>query len=425
MTVEPLPWFDLLGILNICRVSILIVVAVLVIAVSLTGGVPATGFLFGQQTATPQPGSGSGSPYAKNVILMIGDGMGRNQTEAARWEKSGNDMATYRSTSLAMDGLDYTGNVSTASANSAVTDSAAGATALMTGVRTDNGVIGQDETAVKGVSDGARLTTIAELAKAKGRATGVVTTSRITDATPAGVYAHVNDRDDEMLIADQLLASGVDVALGGGYRYFINNTGRDPWEKKGRRTDGRDLVAEARAQGYTIVTDASLLNAAPETPGTRVLGIFDSLSMANESVRAETQQPSLADMAGKALSVLAADPDGFFLTVEGGQIDTTANANNKTAMIGEVLAFDDAVRTALAFADAHPDTLLIVTADHETGGMSAQQNGDGTLSFSFTTTSHTADDVPIRASGPGAERFNATTVRNTRVFDILRDEMDL
>ena len=130
-------------------------------------------------------------------------------------------------------------------------------------------------------------------------------------------------------------------------------------------------------------------------------------------------------MTGKALSVLAADPDGFFLTVEGAQIDTTANANNRTAMIGEVLAFDDAVRTAIAFADAHPDTLLIVTADHETGGMSAQQNGDGTLSFSFTTTSHTAADVPIRASGPGAERFNATTVRNTRVFDILRDEMDL
>ena len=191
------------GTLISAAVLILIVVAVLVIAVSLTGGVPATGFLFGQQTATPQPGSGSGSPYAKNVILMIGDGMGRNQTEAARWEKSGNDMATYRSTSLAMDGLDYTGNISTASANSAVTDSAAGATALMTGIRTDNGVIGQDETAVKGVSDGARLTTIAEPAKAKGRATGVVTTSRVTDATPAGVYAHVNDRDDEVLIAGQ------------------------------------------------------------------------------------------------------------------------------------------------------------------------------------------------------------------------------
>ena len=118
---------------------------------------------------------------------MIGDGMGRNQVEAARWEKAGHDPAAYLTTTLAMDGLDYQGNVSTASANSAVTDSAAAATALMTGTRTNNGMIGVSPS-------GTRLTTIAELADAGGRSTGAVTNTRITHATPAGVYAHVTNR---------------------------------------------------------------------------------------------------------------------------------------------------------------------------------------------------------------------------------------
>ena len=142
------------GTLKSAAVLILIVVAVLVIAVSLTGGVPGGGSLFGQQTATPPPGSGSGSSHARNVIVMIGDGMGYAEFTAARWEKSGRDLKAYTSTSLAMDGLEYSGRVSTSAADALVPDSAASATALFTGVKANRGVIGQDATAVKGVSDG-------------------------------------------------------------------------------------------------------------------------------------------------------------------------------------------------------------------------------------------------------------------------------
>ena len=173
--------------------------------------------------------------------------------------------------------------MSTSAADALVPDSAASATALFTGVKANRGVIGQDATAVKGVSDGVRLTTIAELAETRGRATGVVTNSRITDATPAGVYAHVNDRDDEPVIAQQLLGSGVDVALGGGYRSFISDTAADPWGKKGKRTDAQDLVTLAQSQGYTVVTDASGLETAPSTPGTRVLGLFDTSTLAYQT----------------------------------------------------------------------------------------------------------------------------------------------
>lgn len=425
------------GTLKSAAALLLIVVAVLVIAVSLTGGAPGGGSCSGQQTAASLFRPGLGSPHAKNVILLIGDGMGYAELTAARWERSGRDLKAYPSTSLAMDGLEYSGHVTTSAADALVTDSAAAVTALMTGVKSNRGVIGQDATAVKGVSDGARLTTIAELAKTGERATGVVTTSRITHATPAGVYAHVNDRDSELVIARQLLGSGVDVALGGGYRFFINDTGKDPWGNEGKRTDARDLVSEARAQGYTVVTDASLLGAAPATPGTKVLGLFDTSTMKYELKRAGSQQPGLSEMTAKAIALLATDTDGFFLMVEGGQIDSAASARDYKNAIGETLAFDDAVKTALDFADQRSDTLVIVTADHETGGLILQSSNHGNMSGIFAsgsaltqnetglvfdeTASHTAVDVPIMASGPGADRFGHDRIDNTQVFGIMRD----
>ena len=355
-----------------------------------------------------------GAVGAKNVILMIGDGMGAAQIEAGRWEKSGHNPATYPSTTLAMDGLDYTGWVRTASANSPITDSAAAATALMTGTRTNNGMIG--------ISPGGTwLTTIAETAEAQGRATGAVSTTRVSHATPAGVYAHVGDRTEELLIASQFIDSDLEVMLSGGYRYFIGTGSRDPWWQWGYRTDGRNLVTEAQSQGYTVVTTASGLAGAP--PG-MVLGLFSSSSMAYEGER-PSSEPSLAAMTGAALSHLDDDPDGFFLMVEGGNIDTASHVNEYGYMAGEVLAFDAAVATALAYADTHPDTLLIVTADHETGGLSIQAGGDGWLTFTFTTTDHTGVNVPIRATGPGADTFAGTTVDNTAVHTVMYDALTL
>lgn len=419
-------------------VLVLVVAAGLVIAFSLTGG---AGILPGQtQNPPPSYTPGTGPAHAKNVILMIGDGMGSAELTAARWERADGDLTAYSPTSLAMDRLDYSGRVTTLAADSPVTDSAAAISALMTGAKTNRGVIGLDATTVKGASDGPRLTNIAEMAMAKGRATGVITTSRVTDATPAGTYAHVNDRDDEVLIADQLIASGIDVALGGGYRSFINGTSEDPWGKEGRRTDGRDLIAVARSQGYTVVTSASELGAAPVAPGTRVLGLFDTSTMEYESGRDETKQPGLSEMTAKAVDLLATDPDGFFLLVEGGLIDHAASDRDYEDAVGETLAFDDAVKTALDFADAHPDTLVIVTADHETGGLILQGSGHGVdgifasgsridrnetgLTFGDSA-SHTAVDVPIMASGPGADRVCHGTIDNTQVFGIMRDAMGL
>jgi hypothetical protein len=130
-------------------------------------------------------------------------------------------------------------------------------------------------------------------------------------------------------------------------------------------------------------------------------------------------------MAREALDILATDPDGFVLMVEGGQIDTAAHANNYARMTGEVLALDDAVATALAFADTHPGTLVIVTADHETGGLTSTRNADGSLSFAFTTTGHTATTVPVRSIGPGADGFGTATVPNTRVFEVVRGALGL
>ena len=429
------------GTLKSAAVLLLIVVAVLVIAVSLKGGMPGGVSLFGQQIPTPQPGSGSGSPHAKNVIVLIGDGMGYAELTAARWEKSGHDLKAYPSTSLAMDDLEYSGRVSTSAADALVPDSAASATALFTGAKANRGVIGQDATAEKGVSDGARLTTIGELAETGGRATGVVTTSRITDATPAGVYAHVNDRNAEPAIAQQLLGSGVDVALGGGYRYFISETAKDPWGEKGKRTDAQDLVAEAQSKGYTVVTDASGLAAAPSTPGTTVLGLFDTSTMAYELKRADSGQPNLSEMTEKAIALLATDQDGFFLMVEGGRIDQAASARDFKNAIGETLAFDDAVKTALDFAAQRSDTLVIVTADHETGGLILQSASHGEMSGIFASgseltknetglvfdesASHTAVDVPIMASGPGADRLGHDRIDNTQIFGVMRDVMGI
>ncbi len=393
-------------------------IVALVMVISLQGGV--VGGLSGSDPQTGRAPVELSDPdsQAKNVILLIGDGMGPVQIEAARWEKAGRDPAVYPSTTLAMDRLAYSGTVATRSANSAVTDSAAAVTALMTGTRTNNGMIGHD-------SDGARLESIAELVDAAGRSTGAVTTTSITHATPAGVYAHVNDRDNELLIARQFIGSDLEVALGGGYRYFIGTGTMDPWGAKGYRTDGRDLVDEAKAQGYTVVTTASTLGAVPAASGTKVLGLFAPNSLKYESDRAGSQQPALAEMTGTALSVLAMDADGFFLMVEGGRIDTAAHAQDYAHMTGEVLAFDEAVRTAIDFADAHPDTLLIVTADHETGGLVLRENGDGAPTPVFTTTGHTATDVPIMASGPGADQFGDRRIDNTRVFEVLRDVMNL
>lgn len=355
---------------------------------------------------------------AKSIILFIGDGMGANHRLAAQWLAVGQDGA------LKMDGLPVGGTIGTASANSSVTDSAAAATAMATGVRTDNGVIGLDP-------EGEILETIREQAAARGKAVGLVSNVQLSHATPAGFAVHVSHRSMMSEIAAQLLDAEVDVLLGGGEDEFLreDTTGCHP--EPGERTDGRNLVAEALAAGYSLVCDDSELAALDPATSGRVLGLFSDEGMPRPYL------PTLAQMTDHAINVLAGDPDGFFLLVEGGQIDWASHGNDASNAIDDDVGLDQAVAVGLAYAQAKPSTLVIVVADHETGGMelrlsssgSPDEDGpfpmpDGTPFYvDWSTTGHTSQDVPLTAVGPAADRLSGSRP-NTEIYDAMRWALD-
>jgi alkaline phosphatase len=316
----------------------------------------------------------------KNVILLIGDGMGLAQVCHARFSSS---------EPLSMDSMPTAGFVQTHSADATVTDSAAAGTALATGYKTNNGMIST-------LPDGKPVRTILEVAEKMGKSTGIVTTVIITDATPAVFGSHVPSRKQQADIAPQYVQEEIEVVLGGGKQFFIPKA-----QPESKREDGRDLIAEAKSAGYEFVdTREGLLSA----KGKRLLGLFAAGSMTTEA-----PEPSLAEMAEKAISVLSADKDGFFVMIEGGKIDYKCHANDAAGCLKEVLEFDAAVGKALDFARKRDDTLVIVTADHETGGMSITgPDKDSAEKFKvvFSTTGHTAVNVPIFAFGPGAGIFS-------------------
>jgi len=271
----------------------------------------------------------------KNVIFLIGDGMGLAHVTLTSY---------FVGKPLEMMKMSYSGLAYTYSANSFVTDSAAAGTALATGYKTFNGMICM-------TPDGKPVMTLFEAAKKVGKATGVVTTTRVTHATPAAFYAHVKDRDEEKEIARQLVVgTTIDVAFGGGMKHF-----------------SEELLEKAKANGFTVVTTREeLLNLDPSAVK-RVLGIF-ARSHLSYYVDGE-DRPSLAEMTGKAIEILSKNEEGFFLMVEGGRIDHAAHGNDVVAMIYDTIEFDEAVKVALEFAKKDGDTLVVVTADHETGGL--------------------------------------------------------
>jgi len=386
------------------------------------------------------------SSSAKNVILLIGDGMGFPQLTLARIDKAGGNISQYASVELYMDKMEQTGIVKTFSANSLVTDSAPASSAMATGKKTNNGVISQDSTAIQGKRDGGNLTTILEMAEDRGLSTGLITTTRITHATPAAFYAHVDNRDNESEIADQLSASGVDLILGGGLQYFVGKNDSDPLGNAGKRDDERNLLAEFESQGYLLVYNRSSFQKVDSSQTERLLGLFESshLQYDLDRLSAEEKDPSLADMTSTAISILSHNPKGFFLMVEGGRIDHAGHERNLSRTITETLAFDEAVKVALDFASSNNETLVIVTADHECGGLVLQPEDLGVYEvgginplFASGTTktqgprydfitemeeaTHTAVDVPIMASGPGAEKVSRGVIDNTRIFGIMKE----
>ncbi len=278
------------------------------------------------------------------VILLIADGCGPASMTLAR-------LVGQRP--LALDGI-LVGAATTGSATSHITDSAAGATALASGVKTGNHMLGVDTT-------GRRVTTLLEEAEAGGLATGLVAKSTITDATPGAFAAHVMNRGSEDSVAVQELERGVDVLLGGGRRWFL------PASAGGARKDGVDLVRRARSRGYACVQTGGELARVERAP---VLGLFAMDDMSFVLDRDGTAEPSLPEMTRKAIALLRGNPRGFFLVVEGSRIDHAAHANDPAAHVQELLEYDEAARAVLDFARRDGRTLVVATADHETGGLS-------------------------------------------------------
>ena len=316
-----------------------------------------------------------------NIILFIGDGMGVSHVTAARVE----------SDSLNMERLTTGGLLATHAVGSFVTDSAASGTAIATGVSTMNGVISMSPA-------GAPLKTVLEYAEESGMATGLVATCSITHATPAVFVAHVPSRDDDALIAEHIAAGGVDVLFGGGLGYFL------PASASGSlRKDERDLLYEMEGDVTILRTEEEFdeLLRADRSDGERVAGLFYRAHPPVEYERA----PSLARLTAGALDILAGDEDGFFLMVEGSQIDWAGHENNSDWIIAETLDFDAAVGIGMDFAERDERTLVVVTSDHETGGYAVLGGSVAENHVSrtgFTTGSHSAAMVPLLAYGPGS-----------------------
>ena len=278
-----------------------------------------------------------------NVILMIADGCGPASATLARGVAG---------RPLALDSI-LVGQVETHSSSSRVTDSAAAATAMASGVKTANRMLGRDPT-------GRTVPTILERARERGMATGLVVKSAITDATPAAFASHVHNRVSEDSIAVQLIDHGVDVMLGGGREWFL------PSGKGGSRKDSLDLLARAKDHGWSYVQSPQELARAAKGP---LLGLFAAGDMAFSLDRDPAQEPSLPEMAAKALALLSPARKGFFLMIEGSLVDHAAHANDPASHARELLEYDETVRQVLRFARQNGRTLVISTADHETGGL--------------------------------------------------------
>ncbi|WP_182111394.1 MULTISPECIES: alkaline phosphatase [unclassified Actinotalea] len=394
-------------------------------------------------------GHGNGRDQARNVVLLVGDGLSIAAREATRLATVGQDGE------LAMDSLEYAGWTHTDSADpeEAVTDSAAAATAFATGVRTYNGAVSVDLT-------GAPVRTLLEEARDLRKATGLVTTAQVTDATPAAFGAHVADRGDQTEIARQMIEeTRPDVILGGGedWWYPEGDPGAypddpaDPRPEVSRSTIG-NLVERAQASGYTYVSTPEELAAADAD---RLLGLFANEEMFEQAPEGAGDEYApvvpLSTMTQKALDVLSQDRQGFFLMVEEEGVDEMAHNNNAARTIQAGQALDATVALVHEFARQHPGTLVVVVGDHETGGLAIEnvdpddESGDPTstsaevlqsledgpfpvagsdLEFvvDWTTSGHTGGATPLTAEGPSAQRL-ARAQDATNVHDVILDAL--
>ncbi|HZL10864.1 MAG TPA: alkaline phosphatase [Prolixibacteraceae bacterium] len=321
------------------------------------------------------------SKTPKNVIMMIGDGMGVAQIFAGLTANGGH---------LFLDNFKQVGFSKTQSADNYITDSAAGGTALSTGQKTYNGAIGVN-------IDTVAIKTILEMAEEKGMTTGLVSTSAITHATPASYIAHQASRGSYEAIAADFLKTDIDVFIGGGYKHFTD------------RKDKRDLTKDLQHNGYQVLRNMDEIAKVKS-------GKLAGLTAEEHNDVYPVRKMDLPLSTQTALNILDQYKKGFFIMIEGSQIDWGGHANNTIYIVNEMLDFDRSIGKALEFAAKDGETLIIVTADHETGGF-AIADGDmksGRVKGAFTTGGHTAIMVPVFAYGPGAENFTGI-MENTAI----------
>lgn len=332
----------------------------------------------------------------RNVILLIGDGMGLSQVSASFYfQEAPSNFARFP----------YIGLINTSSSSHLITDSAAGATAFSAGRKTYNGAIGVGP-------DTSEVAAIVERVSPQGLHTGLIATSSITHATPAAFYAHVPSRNMHEAIAADLAASEVDFFAGGGLQFFA------------RRSDGLDYLDRLSEAGFAIDTTALPAGADALEAGKKYGYLLSDDGMPR---MLDGRGDFLPQATSLALDYLSQNEDGFFLMIEGSQIDWGGHANEADYLISEQLDFDQAVGRVLDFAEREGNTLVIVTADHETGGFTLsstlvelEAGGTATsynrLSGTFSTGGHSATLIPVFAYGPGAERF-AGIYENTAIYD--------
>ena len=358
---------------------------------------PPEGTLTGPTTPAPPtrpaPAAAPPSGKPKNIILMIGDGMGVTQISAGLYS-NGNRLNLERFRTIGLH--------KSYSSDNLVTDSAAGATAFSAGVKTYNGAIGV-------APDTTPVTTILELAEAAGLPTGLVATCSIVHATPASFVAHNRYRKNYEEIAADFLNTEVDLLIGGGAKYFDRRT-----------MDERKLSDELRTRNYVV---ESFVNKDIKDVRPSARQNYFYLTADSEPLPFTQGRDYLVPATEVALPFLdqrdAADR-GFFLMIEGSQIDWGGHANDSEYIIAEMKEFDAAVGKVLDFAERDGETLVIVTADHETGGYAIQYGSEmGKIDGAFTSDYHTADLIPVFAYGPGAEAFGGI-YENTAIFDKMR-----
>ncbi len=310
----------------------------------------------------------------KKIIFLIGDGMGLAQITGAMTHYSGVN---------AFERFPIIGLSKTQSSDNYVTDSGAGATVFSIGKKTYNGAIGVD-------SAGKEQDGLFEMIKDKGMATGVVATSSVTHATPAAFYAHVASRKSEENIAEFFIRNHCDVAIGGGIKYFKD------------RKDKRNLFEELTEKGYTCIADSSEIKPV-EAKKLIYLLAYDGMNKEQDG-----RNDYLKKATEIAIHTLSKNDEGYFLMVEGSQIDWGGHDNNFEYMKTELIDFNQTINAVLDYAAKDKNTLVVVTADHETGGLSLIENKENKTTFktSYSTNGHSGIMVPVFAFGPGAELFS-------------------